>query len=430
VDALQIPGVINSTKFLLVGAIWLLIVFAVAGVVSGIDHQWTPPHCVLYTCPKPPEIDKLKTPPFNRGDQCEKLNFTDDTMAGAVLEPENTWSNAFYLLAGMLVLVCTKRPLGYLVGITLCALAAMSAVYHATLQEKLQVIDVAGIYFVLTALLFYGLQATFMPGLSKDKYKNTEWVLGAVLSSVSISGGLFMANHRTKVYMFGSTTFTFTLVCALVVLVVYEMGRNGFDWTEAWKIWKLWDEPKPEGTLLYYLKPLRMFSRSNQTVAWNLMSYFWFFVLIAIPGIACRLLDGDADWKIFCSPKSIIQAHAIWHTFGAATLLIGYDLFAWSGGLTFDYPVFQRTPPDGSGSNRKTLYSTAVTAFVLGAGLLGLSFLPGAFVDDPHPNDTPADPIRTGVTIASVFLLTGLTIFFLRLFHVISDPAPNYKSNA
>jgi hypothetical protein len=412
VDALQVPGVINSTKFLVVGVIWLLIVFAVAGVISGIDHQWMPPHDLLYD-----SKDVLKTD-LNRGDQCEALNFKPGTLAGTVLEPENTWSNAGYLLAGMLILVCTKRPLGYLVGIQLCVLAALSGAYHATLQENMQTLDVAGIYFILTGLLFYVLQAAFVRGLSPA----VEWILAAVLSIVSFGSGLFMANNRTKVYMFGSTTFTFTVVCALVVLCVYEMGRKGFNWGRAFLIWRLWTDEKSQP--LDYFKVWRMFSNSAQSVDWNLRSYFIFFVFIGAPGIACRLLDGDGN--PLCSRGSTIQAHSVWHTFGAATLLIGYDLFAWSGGWARDYPVFQRKQPEGKEINSFTLYGTAIAAAVAGGGLLILSFIPGQFVDKPDPHDPSRNPLPTGIAIASFFLLTALTISILRWTGVISDPPPDY----
>jgi hypothetical protein len=411
VDSPQIPGVINLAKFVLVGVIWLLIVFAVAAVISGIGHLWMPPHDLLYD-----SNNVLKTD-LNRGDQCEALNFKPGTLAGTVLEPENTWSNAGYLLAGMLILVCTKRPLGYLVGIQLCVLAALSGAYHATLQSNLQILDVAGIYFILTALLFYILQAAFVRGLSRA----VEWIIAGVLSIVSFAGGVFMANNRTKVYMFGSTTFTFTVVCALVVLCVYEMGRQGFYWGRSFLIWRLWTDEK--STPLDYLKFWRMFSNSTQSVDWNLRSYFIFFLLIGAPGIVCRLLDGDG--KPLCSAGSPIQAHSIWHTFGAATLLIGYDLFAWGGGWTRDYPVFQREQPHGKVTNTFTLYGTAIAAAIAGGGLLILSFIPGQFVDAPDPHDPSRNPLPTGIAIASFFLLTALTVFILRVTRVVSDPTPD-----
>jgi hypothetical protein len=412
VDSIQVPGVISSSKFLLFGVIWLLIVFAVAGVISGVNHQWTPPPDLLYD-----STGALKTD-LNRSDQCEALNFKPGTLAAAVLEPENTWSNAGYLLAGILILVCTKRPLGYLVGIQLCVLAVLSGAYHATLQGNLQTLDVAGIYFILTGLLFYVLQAAFVRGLSPA----VEWIIAGVLSIVSFGGGLFMANHRTTVYMFGSTTFTFTVVCALVVLCVYEMARQGFYWGRTFLIWKLWTDENSRP--LDYFKVWRMFSKSTQSVDWNLRSYFVFFVFIGAPGIICRLLDGDGN--PLCSPGSPIQAHAVWHTFGAATLLIGYDLFAWGGGWERDYPVFQRTQPQGKTTNTFTLYATALAALVAGAGLFVLSFIPGAFVDKPDLKDPSRHPLPTGIAIASFFLLTALTIGLLRWTGAVSDPGPDY----
>jgi hypothetical protein len=411
-ESVQIPGVISSAKFLLVSVIWLLIVFAVAGVISAKDYQWMPPHDLLY------DGNGVLLTDLNRSDQCEQLNFKPGTLAGAVLEPQNTWSNAFYLLAGMLILACTKRPLGYLVGIQLCVLAVLSGAYHATLQDPTRTMDVAGIYFILTALLFYALQAAFVRGMSRA----LEWGIAGGLTIVSFVGSILMASNRSNVYLFGSTTVTFTVVCALVVLCVYEMGRKGFNLCRAVKIWKLWtrDDKSP----LDYLKVWRMFSNSNQSVDWNLQSYFLFFIFIGAPGIIARLNDGDG--KPFCSAGSPIQAHAIWHTFGAATLLIGYDLFAWSGGWERgDYPVFQRKQPDGKGVNDWTLIATGIAAILIGALLLVMSFK-GGFVDSAHHGDSADSPRNTGLGIASCFLATGIIVLVLRLTKVLEDPRADY----
>src|SRR5260370_37844399 len=104
--SVQIPGPMNGPKWFLVVTIWLLIVFALAGLASGLNKQWTPPGD-----PTPNLGD--------REDQCEFLNLTPNSQSGVVLEIQNPWSNAGYLLAGLTILFCSARPLGLAVGIEL-----------------------------------------------------------------------------------------------------------------------------------------------------------------------------------------------------------------------------------------------------------------------------------------------------------------------
>ena len=409
-DPVQIPGTLNFAKFFLFAVIVLMVVLAFAGVTDAVDKQWTP-QSVLSD--------------GNRQDQCEQLNFKTGTMAGTVLEVENTWSNAAYLLAGVLILVCTKRPLGYVVGVQLCVLALFSGMYHGTLQDNWRTLDVAGIYFVLWALLLYGLQAALLPtrfdSMAPPWDSLLEWGAGLILGVVSTYEAYQMAEHRSDVYFFSSTTLTFTLVTALIVLCTFQMGRTGFDWWSSVKLVRLWTvKGSPPAD---YWKFWRMFWWHRQDTAWNHRSYFWAFALIGVPGVVCRLLDGDG--RPFCSPGSPVQAHAIWHIFGAASLLLCFDLLAWSS--DFDHPVFVRLKPQIPGDLQYRwgigpVYGTAIASVVFGAALFVLSFIDGAFVDSPHKGDPPSAPVDTGITIASVFLLFGFLLFVLRKSSVIDDP--------
>src|SRR5689334_14561609 len=108
---------------------------------------------------------------FSRSDQCETLR-ADST----VMEPQNTWSNLAYLLAGLLIFfrnVRSDRTFGMAFGVALVALAWFSGLYHAQpVNGFFQKLDVATIYWVLPILIAYSLYGTFVfkvnaPGWTK-----------------------------------------------------------------------------------------------------------------------------------------------------------------------------------------------------------------------------------------------------------------------
>ena len=419
----QIPGPINPAKFLLVAVIWLLIVFGFAGVTSGLNKQWTPPNGTA-----------------NRGDQCEEISLTPGTSTGTVLEHENTWSNAGYLLAGLLVLFCTCRPLGYYVGAMLCVLAFLSGMYHGTLDPDWQNWDVASIYFILWALLLYALQATLISDRLFKKYFKSpwdsvmEWFIPLAVAGLSFRFALGMADLHKRVSLFGSTTVTFTFVTVLIVLCSFQMSRHFFRWGTSLCFWRLWTEPSdPPINLLFFWN---MFWARVRGTDWHLRSYFWGFVVFGGIGVFCRLNDGTLTGgkpKLLCHPGWLIQPHAVWHVFGAVALLLTYDLFAWSA-PQWDWPVLARGFPRDPKTRLKEskmvyafqpIYVAALTSGIFGLALFGLSFSSGTFVDVVGGNEVAAR--NTGIVIAGFFLLFGLfglVLFLLRLGGVIKDASP------
>ncbi|MCU1329016.1 MAG: hypothetical protein JWN34_4386 [Bryobacterales bacterium] len=404
-QTVQIPGpMASAAKWLLVVVIWCLVLAAVGGVVLAVHHQWTPSGA------------NATDPTKNRDDQCEELNVAPGTNAGTVLEVQNTWSNAGYLLAGMLILFCSYRPMGKAVGLQLVILSALSGYYHATLQPDAQLLDVASIYFALATLLLFGVQASFI----RFPEGVWDWICTGVITIVLFVGGYKMAENRSKVYLFGSTTVAFTLVCAIIVLCVWQMCRARFNWGTALQFWRLWAR---DGAPWYeYLMIWRMFvpagdSSEAELRDWTLRSYFWVFAAIGGVSLLCRLLDGDD--KPLCSPHAPFQAHAIWHVASSITLLATYDLFSWTS--FWDFTVFPR-PAFGRQSSIPLTglndflsgYGPSVAAVVLGLLLFALSFSPGTFVDKPRDGDTAGDPLRTGILIALTFIVGGVGVALLQ----------------
>lgn len=258
--------------------IWLLALGLFAGLGLGVHTTWT--------------LERTG----NRDDQCEKLQ-PDST----VVEPQNTWSNSAYLLAGILILLRSRKPLGLALGAHLCILAVFSGFYHASLQGVPQTLDVAGIYFVLLAMILYGGESA----LTRLRGFHATWPVEVTAIVLTPVVGYLMATYRRDVCLFDSTTAVILFAIVIFALCVRQLFTVRFSFA---------DNPA-----------------------------LWIYLPVGLPAaflsFLFRLTDGDG--KPLCyqgGMLEILQAHAVWHVLSAATLLILYDFFAWISGE--DYRIF------------------------------------------------------------------------------------------
>ena len=269
----------KGAKWLWALVLWLFTVAVIAGVSAALRRPWTPPG-------DPPRLG-------NRPDQCEALNLLPGSSSGIILEPQNTWSNSAYLLAGLLIVFYARQPLARALGAGSIVLAISSALYHATLQDNsspafdARTLDVAAMYAVLWLLLAYAVSCGFthrrwsVPG---------EWTVSALLAVLAYG----MARYRYNVWIFSSTPAVLSLIAATAVLCLWQM---------------------------YRLRP---------------PSARWYLLAFTIAGAAAatfRFGDGNGRW--LCRPYAPIQPHAIWHVASAALLFLAYDFFAGTSPLGF-----------------------------------------------------------------------------------------------
>jgi len=234
---------------------------------------------------------KAVPPDFSRGDQCEQLH-----PDSSVMETENTWSNVGYLFAGLLIFfrnIGTKRLIATIYGGSLIALAWLSGLYHAQpVSDLYRHLDVATIYWVLPFLLLYALHGMFAYTVSGGGWQPDK-VIGVSLLILLL--GLIIAIKSAV----DSTILTLIFVTILVVLTVWILFfRRLVD--------PLWDIEKAVYSTVIG-------------------------ILLIASGLP-RFFDGHGEFlgidKFLCSETSIVQAHACWHLFSAATLLVGYNLFS------------------------------------------------------------------------------------------------------
>ena len=238
-----------------------------------------------------------------RGEQCEILATTSDPQA-TVLEPQNTWSNLGYLIAGMLVLYRSRNLFGAMVGFNLAFEFLFSGLYHAKLNEITQTMDVAWIYVLLLSLSIYGIQSLLFSewAVGTGYFGFTAPVLIALaIEAVIIVLGILMGIYKNEV--FESTKTTLALVALMFILFVIAI----------------------------IVSAVRLFRESaeNTDIFMSIAMPLLLFIAIGLPTLFFKFSDGP-EHKIFnwCCPKAVLQAHAGWHILSALMVLLAYDLFA------------------------------------------------------------------------------------------------------
>jgi hypothetical protein len=241
-----------------------------------------------------------------RPDQCENLATKSDPQA-AVLEPQNTWSNLGYLIAGTLVLYKSRNMFGAMVGFNLAFEFLFSSLYHAKLNGTMQTIDVAWIYVLLLSLILYGIQSLLF----------SEWAVGTgyfgftapvlitlAIEAVIIIVGILMGIYRTEV--FDSTPTTIVLVFLVFIPYLCAIGKSIGIFG--------WGAPGNPDIFMSIAMPLLL------------------VVAVGLPTLFFKFSDGsDAPMFNWCCPKAILQAHAGWHILSALLVLVAYNLFATVG---------------------------------------------------------------------------------------------------
>lgn len=229
-----------------------------------------------------------------REDQSETLR-----RGSFIREPENTWSNSAYLLAGLLVLFRARKPLPFAFGGQLCALSLTSGLYHASVLEPWQTLDIAGVYGALISLLAFCIDSMAKGFLGLPGRPVLVWSLVPATAGLA----LLMACLRTKFILFDSTIGFVIIVGVLLVLIVITF-------------------------VVTHRRPGRHvdFIHGCGVVFDHVWVVTGFLLLAVGVGLLCRL--GDGAGRFLSAPGSWLQAHAVWHVLSAAALLLTYELFA------------------------------------------------------------------------------------------------------
>jgi hypothetical protein len=217
-----------------------------------------------------------------------------------IREPQNTLSNLPYALAGLAILLAGRKTVSIGLGLAAIFLGFGSGLYHASLLPEWRMVDILGVYAVLYLLLLMG--AATIAGRLADP------VLAPILAIGAWLAAIYTGVHRNDIRVFGVKLFDSTYVFVAGVAL---------------------------GCLLAVLAYKRAGNRSSYL---RIMAIFVVSTSLSFAGGI-----GDRFGGFWAAPELIIQGHAVWHTFGAVSLLAIYEAFSATG---FDRSVMTRIGSD------------------------------------------------------------------------------------
>jgi hypothetical protein len=260
--------------------------------------------------------------PTQRDEQCEPLA-TDKDPGAVVLEPQNTWSNWGYWIAGTIILFRSRNLLGAVVGLNLCFEFLFSGLYHSKLTDSMQFIDVAWIYVLLLTLIACAVQCvviglhdpareTELPSFAvirTDGTRGVNWSLLVALAVAAASIGIGLAIRAIRP---NSTITTILLAAILAVVLLYKYLWYGLIWV-----------------LSRFIRSI--FPSNPLPFAWSVADILdpFLIVVFGLGSLLVKFSDGDNpplfNW---CSRnEGVLQPHAVWHVLSAVLVLVTYDFF-------------------------------------------------------------------------------------------------------
>lgn len=270
------PSLLSPRSQWLWFILWCSILFLVA-LVAGIAqiahvHPWSDV-----------SADRIAT--YHK-EQCEAVG-----TSSFFLQFANFWSNFAYLAVGFLILFRNDCWPGRSIGFILVFVALTSGIFHGTLSEFGQTIDIMGVYTVLLALLSYA----FIEMIPLEYDNPVGWLI--MLGSAVL--GVVGAFLRTSVHFFDSDYFTVFLVFILIVYMFAVATRY-------------------------------------RTSAAALIGPTLGAIFFGILAVLFKFTDGDSNLfanhggiysQCLYDPQSILQGHALWHVLSALMFLCVFEFF-------------------------------------------------------------------------------------------------------
>jgi len=248
---------------------------------------------------------------LRRPDQCEAPRY-----GSVVVEPQNTWSNFGYLLAGLLILFSGPKLLGRAVGINFCGMFFTSWLYHASLKNYPQSFDVAWIYVLMLSMIAYAAETLYVR-YSEHHLRFPGW-LAWILFATPMVFGLLVAILKANGHNLVDSTFATEFLIGVLVVQTAGVFLD--------RVLQKTPVVAPLFQWLYrHLDNPEFFGRDWLGVGVRL-GFAALMVLFGVLGGYLKL--GDGCGKSLCSPHSGLQAHACWHVFGAVSLWWSYDFLA------------------------------------------------------------------------------------------------------
>lgn len=234
-------------------------------------------------------------------DECIAMNdcYCEAIGSGIAAQPANAWSNAGFVVIGLLVLADARRRSGagrmaydpraaWLYGAVAVFLGLGSFAFHGSMRAWGGYIDLLSMHAFIAYVLAYDLD------------RINRWSFGRFVAwfsgMLTVFAGLLLAVPPEH----GKTLFA-----GLVLVVLLAEAAVSYPALRPWST-------------------IRIDARR--------MPWFWTGLgLFVVANIVWNLSRTDAVW---CDPDSVLQGHALWHLLTAASVGAFYRYFRGEGGAT------------------------------------------------------------------------------------------------
>lgn len=231
-------------------------------------------------------------------DECINLNdcYCEAPRLGFTAQPANSWSNAGFMLVGLLVLADAGRRVApgrmtrrtgaaLLYGAIAVFLGIGSFAFHGSLRAWGGYVDVLSMHAFLAFVLAYDL----------DRIHRWSWArflawLGGLLAGFAVAIALIPPEH-------GKTLFAAVVLFALLVEAAVSYP--------ALRPWA----------------PVRLQPRRTP----------WFWTGLGVFAVANVIWNLSRTGGVWCDPASLLQGHAVWHLLSAVSVGAFYLYFVGEG---------------------------------------------------------------------------------------------------
>jgi hypothetical protein len=196
-----------------------------------------------------------------------------------IREPQNTWSNLAFVIAGAFVASLAAARSARLVGAALIAVGVGSFIYHASASRTLRHLDVGAMFGLFFAII--GLSLGCFQRRVQRKIDAHFWLFAVVAVVFAICASL-----ARNITLFGFKPLTLSIATGIASTVLIS-------------------------SLL-----LLAFRRRSLRVAGQVS------IAIALFAVAIVCYFGDRPGGWFIDPNSVLQGHALWHVFSAVGLAL------------------------------------------------------------------------------------------------------------
>jgi len=161
-----------------------------------------------------------------------RMKFCEETLAGPIAHPADTWTNIGPVVAGVMILLYAKRPLEYLLGMSALWTGVASGYFHASNTILGETLDLSGMFlFILTIM-------AIQQHRSRPMGNPTELIVAVVTASAVVTV------MSAKSVMFATPLFG-VFVLLVIARGIFDRQLGPYAWAlvgtflVAWAFWWL-----------------------------------------------------------------------------------------------------------------------------------------------------------------------------------------------